>query len=384
MRRDGYLLQLVTAGHFSAMFAVFSIPPFLSMILAESFLDGSSYLGICYAAPALSAFLGYPLRTTLIARIGERKALIASHVALGATMAGTSVADGPTMFLCGLILQGVVAPTFATSSSYLACRLNQDELVTGVSVLQLITRVAAVLGPSLLGIIILHLGRPLQIYLFLSLLLLLTAFLLTSLLPSESENSPGKAVGQDLERSGDRYPLWKPYVAQMLILFSATLYAPHFITYLQTEVKVIPDSLLGAVFSIPSIAYLCSVPLLQPARRLGNVKLLCIGFMLVMFGLAGQWQYQQWMIVIICQIVIGIGTFISFTGINLYLVSVTQILGATKTFFRFELTGRCAMAAGAIVGDSLVGTMGIKAPFLVSSSLMMCALVFFFSICSRS
>jgi predicted MFS family arabinose efflux permease len=90
------------------------------------------------------------------------------------------------------------------------------------------------------------------------------------------------------------------------------------------------------------------------------------------------------MMVIICQAGIGMGTFISFTGINLYLVSVTQILGATKTFFRFELTGRCAMAAGAITGNFLVGIAGIKAPFLVSSALMMCALVFFFSIYSRS
>src|SRR5690606_13360849 len=129
---------------------------------------------------------------------------------------------------------------------------------------------------------------------------------------------------------------------------SASLYALHCITYLQTEVKVIPDSLLGTVFSIPSIAYLCSVPLLQPIRKLRNVTLLCTGFMLVMLGLIGQWQCQQWMMVIICQVGIGMGTFISFTGINLYLVNVTQILGATKTFFRFELTGRCAMAVGAI------------------------------------
>lgn len=384
MRRNGYFLKLVTAGHFSAMFAAFSIPPFLSTILTGSFPDGLSYLGVCYAAPVLAAFLGYPLRMVLTTKIGERKALIASHIALAVIMAGISVADSPAMFLCGLILQGFVAPTFATSSSYLACRLNQDELVTGIRALQLITRVAAVLGPSLLGSVILYFGRPLQVYLLLALLLLITAFLLTLSLPSESENSQKKAAGKDLMRSGNGYQLWKPYIAQVLILFSASLYAPHFITYLQTEVKVIPDSLLGTVFSIPSIAYLCSVPLLQPIRKLRNVTLLCTGFMLVMLGLIGQWQCQQWMMVIICQVGIGMGTFISFTGINLYLVNVTQILGATKTFFRFELTGRCAMAAGAITGDFLVGIAGIKAPFLVSSALMMCALVFFFSIYSRS
>src|SRR5690606_1065393 len=106
------------------------------------------------------------------------------------------------------------------SSSYLACRLNQDELVTGIRALQLITRVAAVLGPSLLGSVILYFGRPLQVYLLLALLLLITAFLLTLSLPSESENSQKKAAGKDLMRSGNGYQLWKPYIAQVLILFS--------------------------------------------------------------------------------------------------------------------------------------------------------------------
>jgi MFS family permease len=383
--REGYLLRLVTLSHFSAMFVAFSIPPFLATILKGSFEDGLSLLGLCYAAPVIAAFAGYPIRTKLTAAIGEKRALLVSYTAVAAIMLLTAMAPNAEMFLFGLVLQGAVAPTFATSSSYLACWIKEEKLVTGISALQIITRVAAVVGPSILGAVIIHLGSPLHVYLLLSSLAVITALLLAFLLPQANGQTSAKIADTENKPVAETFTfsVWRPYIAQVLILFSITVSAPHFIEYLRSDVKAISDAFLGVVFAIPSLAYLCCVPFLKRVRRLKEFNILCLGFLLVIIGFSGQWYFQAWQKVVGSQILIGVGTFLAYTGINVYLVRVAKITGSTKAFFRFELTGRCAMALGAVVGDFSVTIAGIKTPFLVSGTTMTISLLWVFFNFSR-
>lgn len=368
------ILHLIAISHFTAMFVAFSIPPFLGTILASSFDNGSAFLGLCYAAPAITAFAAYHARTKLADYLGERNTAITSYLCISVIMFITGLASTPEQFLIGLILQGVVAPTFATSSSYLACWIRGDKLVTGISSLQIITRIAAASGPSILGIILIDMSSPIHIYRFLAAITFCTALLLIFFLPKSARRSDKPNADSSLQRMSPSI-VWKPYLTQIILLFSITASAPHFINYVQIYLKTVPDHLFGVMFALPSIAYLCCVPFMSAIKRINEFNILFIGFTLVTLGFGGQWLAQSWLMVAFCQITIGIGTFIAFTAINIFLVRVVDASNTSKVFFRFELTGRSAMAAGALVGDMSVSIAGLKTPFLVSAITMTLSLL---------
>lgn len=384
MHRDRYVVNLIVVSHFSAMFVAFSIPPFLATILSASFENGSSFLGLCYAAPAVAAFAAYHARKKLTEYLGEKNTLLTSYIGVSAIMLFTGTAKTPEEFLTGLILQGAMAPTFATSSSYLACWIKGEKLVSGISALQIITRIAAAAGPSILGVALIDMNYPIHIYLILASLTFFTALLLIFFLPQVSGPAKIRPAADGIIGKISKSIVWKPYLAQILLLFSITASAPHFISYLQDSIKNIPTHLLGVIFAIPSIAYLCCVPFLSSIKKMDKFHNLLIGFLLVTAGYGGQWLAETWIMVAFCQVGIGIGTFIAFTSINIYLASSADTSSATKVFFKFELTGRSAMAVGAIVGDMSVSMSGLKTPFLVSGTTMALSLLLIFFCYSRN
>ncbi len=363
------VLHLIALSHFTAMFVAFSVPPFFATILATSFHGEGGILGLCYATPAIAAIAAYYWRAKLPHIIGERNALIASHLGMSISLAMTGLAGTVWQFLAGLALQGLVAPTFATSSSYLASCLKGNSLVNGIGSLQFTTRIASAFGPALLGVVIVGTAEPLHIYKILAGLTLCSAMLLMSVLPQRHLDQADNGVGSH-RQMGSPPATHFPYLSQILLLFSVSATAPNFIAYLQTCQQGVPEHLLGTIFAIPSFAYLMLAPFTFRFKQFDAHLLLSIGFVGLALGFIGQWITQSWEMVAGFRFLSGGAMLCALGAINIFLVRVAEVGNASTTFSRFELSGRSAMAAGAILGDMVASNSGLRMPFLMSAVVM--------------
>lgn len=352
------------------MFVAFSIPPFFATILATSFSHGANgILGLCYAAPATAAIMTYRWRAMLPHFLGARNALIASHLGISASLMVTGFAGTPTQFLTGLVLQGIVAPTFATSSSYLACHAQGIGLVNGIGSLQVVTRIASASGPAMLGVAIVAMASPLLIYRLLAILTLCSALLLIFMLPN-GESDTGTTKNFTPIKTVPPQIIRLPYLSQMLLLFSISATAPNFIPYMQTYFSGMPIQLLGTIFAIPSFAYLSFAPFARQFKQLDARNVLIISFAALACSLLGQWLAQSWPTVAYCRIAMGIALFMALGSINIFLVRLIEAGNASNVFSRFELSGRSAMAAGALLGDMAALYGNLRIPFLMSAIVM--------------
>ncbi|MDD2944021.1 MAG: hypothetical protein PHC51_13775, partial [bacterium] len=97
---------------------------------------------------------------------------------------------------------------------------------------------------------------------------------------------------------------------------------------------------------------------------------LIISFAALACSLLGQWLAQSWSTVAYCRIALGIALFMALGSINIFLVRLIETENASNVFSRFELTGRSAMAAGALLGDMAALHGNLRIPFLMSAIVM--------------
>lgn len=301
----GRVTLMVVLCHFVAAFTALGLPPYLTEALRSMGGDQSRWAGILYILPTICVAISAPFWGKMADRYGSRKLLIRAQLGLAISYFLTSQANTPLMLALSLMLQGLLGGTFSASSAYLGNHLKGKPLSRALTLMQSSARLALLVAPVLVGILIQHHG-VLQLYGWFCLLPLVSA-LLTIFLP-EAPVAPKHEQPQRKTslRAGQRV-FW----LEFLFVLSTILSFPYFIDHIsqQTPLSWVP----GLLFSLPHLAYLLVVPLLH---RLPQGWTLGAGFVLV--GLSLLWHLWTTDLILLglLRLVLGFGMALCISSVN--------------------------------------------------------------------
>lgn len=162
MLRDRHVTSSALIGIFTGMIlsgSLFVLPEFLRNIAAHT--HSATQTGRIICVYALTAAAIRPLMVGLVARIGQRKTIVLALIMLIASMIWlnciltTGTPDG--YYLVPLILYGFcLSPLLPAVGSGTVARIDQHELLDGVSLYMTFRQFGASLGVALLTIVIAH------------------------------------------------------------------------------------------------------------------------------------------------------------------------------------------------------------------------------------
>jgi MFS transporter, DHA2 family, multidrug resistance protein len=160
--RDRNVLSSAVLGVFTGMIlsgSVFVLPEFLRNLAAHPY--SATQTGQIMSVYALAAAAMRPLVVTLIARVGQRKAIAIALVMLIASMVAfhrllTTGTPGPYFVLPLILYAGCLSPLLPAVGSGTVARIEQNRLLDGVSLYMTFRQFGASLGVALLTILIAH------------------------------------------------------------------------------------------------------------------------------------------------------------------------------------------------------------------------------------
>lgn len=370
-------LWVVLLCHFTAALVALGMPPFFGLILSGTFaIEGAHWVGWFYIVPTACTALVAPFWGMAADRWGRRWSLLRAQWGLALAFLLAGLASEAWVFLMALVLQGLLGGTFAASSAYLSTRMQGGELSHGLNWMQGSARAAMVLAPILFGVLISKLP-PQDIYLYLAVLPVLAALLLSYATPADKPGvtnlPPDATIEPPLPLSPS--PEWpRLWGLQFAFNFAMVATFPYFIPWVQKAAGV-GVTAAGALFSLPHLVYLLALwtPLgrvIRSARRGG----LAAGFLIMAVSFAGQaWSVSPpgmtgW------RLMMGLGMTLSFFALHGCIASLAQTHSAGRTFGALDSVGKWAGVTAGLAAGLLSGPAGLAAPLWLGAMVLLVAL----------
>lgn len=354
------VLVCVLLCHFLSAFSVLGMPLFMPRMLEAFGSAAPDYLvGILFALPSVCTAVAAAFWGRFADRYGKRTSLLRAQCGLTIGFLLCGFADSLTMFISGLVVQGLCGGTLAASNAYLATQQQGHHLATSLNLTQLSARLALIVGPIALGFFT-QLSEPLQIYRGLALLPLL-ALLATLWLPVDS------AVSHDEKTTkGGHQPfaVAQLTVLQFLFCFSMVVTYPYFLPYAE-GLGLVSDSLVGLLYSLPHLVYAL---LLVPMGKLpwGATSKAVIGLSLLTISGVMQSLTTSTEVLVLARLLFGVGILMTYNGLHLLITNVVSSANSGSVFGQIDASGKWAgVAAGVLAGVAVV-QIDIRMPFLLS------------------
>lgn len=328
---------VVVVSHFLAAFTALGLPPYLTEALHSLGDPEGRWAGILYILPTTCIALSAPFWGRVADRFGPRKMLIRAQLGLALSYFLTSQSSSVGMLAVSLIVQGLLGGTFSASSAFLGAHLQGKPLSAALTLMQSSARMALLVAPVTVGLLIQH-HSILELYRFFCVLPLLSAFL-TLWLPEQKPNQQTtKRTRGSLRGAGRMF--WM----ELLFVLSTILSFPYFIEQVKplTPLAWVP----GLLFALPHFAYLLAVPVLN---RISGLTPLAVGFVLVGFTLLGHIWATNLMVLGVLRLLLGVGMAICIMRINDQAAELARVHPSGQLFGVLEAYGK----AGAVLAGVL-------------------------------
>lgn len=362
-----WIVLAVMICHFISAFAALGMPPFFALILSKSLHSDAIFLaGWFYIVPTLFAALSSPWWGKLSDRFGKKRLLIRAQLGLSASFLLAGYASNSYVFLCALVLQGLLGGTFAASNTYLSSILSGPALVRGLTAMQWSARAALVAAPICMGLWV-NTESPILLYRYIAWLPLLGA-LCIAFLP------PGKAstMLKTTEKTASNAPeitARQIYAFQFIFVFATVITFPYFIPQVQAQFPSLAANWAGLLFGLPHLVYLLLA--LPMTRWLGKSYLLVnlgIAFVLLLASLIGQTQQTDIEWLVIWRLIMGLAMTMSFIVLHAMIASTIRHQSAGATFGWFESSSKWGGVAAGLFAGVVSAQFGLYSPLWVGAA----------------
>ena len=364
------VLTVVLVCHFTAAFGAMGMPPFLSMTLRAITPASDTWLvGWLYVVPTLCLALSAPLWGHLSDRYGRKPLLMRAQVGLCFSFALAGVSPTIPVFAIALGLQGLLGGTFSASNAYLAGNLPRGALAEGLHLTQATARLALILSPMMIGLMIDHGLSAQRIYLWVAILPAIAAILSLSL-PSGPVHQPGspKLSAESSKRRSVSLAVILAADAGFTVMLIGSF--PYLVPYCVSQFHV-AASAAGGVFGLPHVVYLFTfVPLGRFLQRQTDIlRWFAVGCTILAATLAAQALSVSLTGFIAVRALMGIGMTLGYLTLNILVADRISHHDAGRNFGLFDSVGKIATVIAG-VGAGEVASLRGPADVLFASALV--------------
>ena len=373
MTTQRHVVAMVMGCHFVAAFAALGMPPFFALILEQSLHSDAQFLaGWLYVVPILFTAMSSPWWGKLADRYGKKPLLLRAQLGLAASFLLAGFAPDVRVFVAALVLQGLLGGTFAASNAYLTTLVSGKALARSLNWMQWSARAALIAAPVGLGVLMIEVESPIQLYRYLALLPLLAAAMLWWL-PSGAAQA-GEAVAEKPRIAGAEATPWQVYWLQFALVFSTVVTFPYFIPYAQKAGMAATSAVAGLLFGLPHLVYLvCSLPISRWLEERGRVAVLKVACLLLAASLLGQVWAPTWPALTAWRLLMGLGMTAAMVSLNGLIAGVVQQAGAGSTFGWLESSSKWGAVLAGFTAGLAAHTFDARFPFFIGAAALLIA-----------
>lgn len=367
------VVRTIMLCHFIAAFAALGMPPFFALILDQSLHSDAAYLaGWLYVVPTFFTALSSPWWGKLADRFGKKPLLLRAQLGLAGSFLLAGFAPNTWVFFIALLLQGLLGGTFSASNAYLATVASGAALTRSLTLMQWSARAALVIAPTGLGLLMMSVQSPLQLYRYLAVLPLCAALLIW-LLPERQASAPAAAPAHAMRKPAEATPA-QIYALQFAFIFAVVVTFPYFVPFIRPHGGGVSPALAGLLFGLPHVMYLlCAMPLSRYLGRSALVVTLTLSCLALAASLAGQTLTPSIPAVAAWRVVMGLGMTGAYIALHALIAGLVNSGNAGRTFGWFESSSKWGAVCAGVAAGGAVQAYGVRAPFFIGALVMFVA-----------
>ncbi|PVX29289.1 MFS transporter [Sphingomonas pokkalii] len=357
--------------HFAGAFGPMGLPPFLGLILAGIAPGaGDRLIGWLYIVPTACLALAAPFWGRLADRWGRKPLLLRAQIGLAISFLLAGLAGSLPVFVIALCLQGLLGGTFSASNAYLSEALPRRELSQALNLTQASARLALILSPVAVGLLIDAHFVPQNVYFVVALLPLAAVAML---LPLPARGAPtSDIVALAAGAAGSRpapppLPRGAIMAAQTGFTLAMISTFPFLVPYSMKAFGVGAGT-AGWLFGVPHIVYLFAcLPLGRHLRDRDPAPWFAAGCLIVAAMLAVQAGTVSLALFTIARLAMGMGMTLGYVALNAMIARTIEDASAGRMFGWFDSGAKLATIAASIGGGVIAAGVGITALFLAAA-----------------
>jgi MFS family permease len=367
--KPGRIKATVLACHFAGAFGPMGMPPFMALILAGIAPDADERLiGWLYIVPTACLAISAPLWGRLADRWGRKPLLLRAQLGLAISFLLAGLAGSLPLFILALALQGFLGGTFSASNAYLSEVLPRKDLAQALNLTQASARLALILAPAAVGLMVDQHFAPQRVYLIVALLPMIALLLLLPL-PAQRAAEPGTTAPRAPRSSGRRLILSRGSIMVGQTGFTLAMIStfPFLIPYSIKTFDVSAGS-AGLLFGLPHIVYLVAcIPLGGHLRARDPAPWFATGAVIVGTALMIQAFTASLAIFALARLALGVGMTLGYVALNALIADTIDDASAGRTFGWFDSGAKIATIVASVGGGLVAAGLGMTALFLVSA-----------------
>jgi MFS family permease len=373
MTTQRHVVVTVMGCHFVAAFSALGMPPFFALILEQSLHSDAQFLaGWLYVVPILFTAMSSPWWGKLADRYDKKPLLLRAQLGLAASFLLAGFAPDVRVFVVGLVLQGLLGGTFAASNAYLTTLVSGKALARSLNWMQWSARAALIAAPVGLGVLLVEVESPIQLYRYLALLPLLAAAMLWWLPPGTAPAV--EAVAGKPRVAGAEATPWQVYWLQFVLVFSTVVTFPYFIPYAQDAGMAATPAVAGLLFGLPHLVYLVgSLPISRWLEDRGRVSALKVALLLLAASLLGQVWASTWSALTAWRLLMGLGMTAAMVSLNGLIADVVQQARAGSTFGWLESGSKWGAVLAGFTAGLVAHVFDARFPFFIGATALLIA-----------
>ncbi|XQZ98178.1 MFS transporter [Komagataeibacter rhaeticus] len=364
------VLVVVLVCHFTAAFGAMGMPPFLSLTLRTIRpVDHTRLVGWLYVLPTICLAFSAPFWGRLSDRYGRKPLLIRAQAGLCFSFMLAGLSPSIPIFALALAMQGLLGGTFSASNAYLAESLPRSALAEGLHLTQASARLALILSPMTIGLMIDQGFSAQRVYLLIAILPAIAALLSWSL--------PSGQTSQSSQPEATAVPSKRKEVSLRVILvadagFTLMLIGsfPYLIPYTMTQFGV-GASVAGWLFGLPHIIYLIVfLPLGRTLQRQTDVlRWFAIGCAIMAATLGAQAMTLSLTSFIVARLLMGVGMTLGYLTLNILVADRINDRNAGRNFGLFDSVGKIATVMAGVTAGEVASLRGTGAVLVTSAAI---------------
>lgn len=365
------IVAVILACHFVSSFGALGMPPFLSLVLRDLAPHASPGLtGMLYVMPTAAMAISSPAWGMIADRWGRKKSLMRAQLGLAASFALAGLAPGVGVFALALCLQGLLGGTFSASNAYLARALPKAALAQSLNLTQASARLALIVAPLAIGLLVDGGWRAQHLYLILAGLPLL-AFCLVVGLPNETmgggPNGRESAGPPPCPGIGPPVPLTVTMQCQAGFTVALIASFPFFVPFAIDRLGV-DAGLAGWLFGVPHIVYLATcIPMGRRLCARDPSRWFAIGCLILSASMLLQVAAGSVIALVLARIVMGVGMTLGYLALNGMIAASVRGENAGRAFGWFDGVAKSATVFAGIGAGQIAALLGLSWVFVGSA-----------------
>lgn len=366
----GRIKATVLTCHFAGAFGPMGMPPFLGLILIGIAPGASDQLiGWLYVVPTACLAISAPFWGHMADRWGGKPLLVRAQIGLTVSLALAGIAGSLPLFVVALCVQGLLGGTFSASNAYLSEALPRSELSQALNLTQASARLALILAPAAVGLLVDSQIIPQRVYLIVALLPLIAALML---LPLPGKVGPGiKAATDRSSALFDRRPVLSrnaAMTAQTGFTIAMVSTFPFLVPYSMKTFGVGAGT-AGWLFGLPHIIYLFAcMPLGRYLRSRDPAPWLAAGCAIVGAMLVTQMLTISLAAFAVARLALGLGMTLGYVALNVLISDMIETASAGRTFGWFDSGAKLATIVAGVGGGMIAANTNTETLFLFAAA----------------